>query len=180
MQTFQIGLRGLAVPTKLPQEPGQPCVAPNPKPLPAPQQLQDLDLFLAGSTSAAVTKVEQGSTTPNIVLQTFGARQGASIQFDGTGVTATVVQFQDLGGGLQAFVLTITVDKDATLGDRSLLLTNPDGSHGPAAPSMLSVVPAGTLGKGASAHPHVLAAAVDVSHAPTDLKNVVVHKKGRY
>jgi hypothetical protein len=180
-QTFQIGLRGLAVPAKLPKEPGKPCVAPNPKPLPAPQQLQDLNLFVDGSTSAAVAKVEQGSTTANIVLQTFAAKQGASIQFDGTGVTAKVVQFQDLGGGNQAFMLAITVDKQATLGDRSLLLTNPDGSHGPAAPGLLSVVPPGTLGKTAPAHPHVpAAAAVNVPHAPVDLKNAVVHKKSRY
>jgi hypothetical protein len=188
-QTFQIGLRGLAVPTKLPKEPGQACQVHNPNPLPNPQILQDHDLFEAynrlfgGSnnlSSDAVTKVEQGSTTPNIVLQTSAAKQGASVQFHGTGVTANVVQFLDLGGGNQAFVLTITVDKDAALGDRSLLLTNPDGSHGPAAPGMLSVVPPGTLGKGAPARPRVLAAAADVPHAPIDLKNVVVHKKGRY
>jgi hypothetical protein len=40
------------------------------------------------STSAAVTKVEQGSTTPNIVLQAFAAEEGASVQFDGTGPDA--------------------------------------------------------------------------------------------
>jgi hypothetical protein len=180
-QTFQIGLRGLAVPTKMPKEPGQPCVAPNSQPLAAPQQLQDLNLFMAGSPSAAVTKVEQGSTTTNIVLQTFAAKQGASIQFDGMGVTAKVVQFQELGGGNQAVVLTITVDKEAPVGDRSLLLTNPDGIHGPAAPGVLSVVPPGTLGETAPALPRVHAAAVvDVPHAPVDLKNVVVRNKGRH
>ncbi len=145
-QTFQIALRGLAIPSTKPAEQPLPCQAPNPNPLPAPQQLQDLNLFAAGSTSSAVVKVEQGQTTPNIALVTFAAQQGATVQFQGGGVTANTTGFQDLGKNLQLFVLSIAVDATAPLGDQSLLATNPDGTHGPAAPGLLTVVPAGSLG----------------------------------
>ena len=145
-QTFQIALRGLAIPTTLPAEQPQACQAPNPTPLPAPQQLQDLNLFQAGSTSTAVVKVEQGQTTPNIALVTFAAQQGATIEFQGGGVTATTTKFQNLGGNFQLFVLSIDVTSSAPLGDQSLLLTNPDGTHGPAAPGLLTIVPPGSLG----------------------------------
>lgn len=46
----------------------------------------------------------------------------------------------------QLFVLTLTVAKNAPLGNRSLLLKNSDGTSGPARFGMLEVVPARTLG----------------------------------
>jgi hypothetical protein len=145
-QTFQIALRGFVIPSTQPAEQPQGCQVPNPNPLPAPQQLQDLNLFAAGSTSTAVVKVEQGQTTPNIALLSFSGEQGATVAFQGNGVTATTTNFQDLGRNFQLFVLSIAVDASAPLGDQSLVLTNPDGSHGPAAPGLISVVPAGSLG----------------------------------
>lgn len=149
-QTFQIALRGFALPTTKPAETPQPCQAPNPNPLPDPQQLQDLNLAQAGSTSTAATKVEVGKKTSNIVLFALFANQGATVTFPEGGVTAHVDQFQDQGNSSQNLVLTISVDADAKVGDRTLLLTNPDGTAGPAAPGLLTVVPAGSLGEQAS------------------------------
>lgn len=148
-QTFQIALRGLLIPTRKPGEDPLPCQVPNPNPLPAPQLLQDLDLLLAGSTSNAVVKVEQGTVTPNIALMTLFAEQGATIQFEGGGVAAEVTTFLDQGQGpnTQFWNLSIAVDENAPLGDQGLLVTNPDGRHGPAAPGLLTVVPPGTLGQ---------------------------------
>ncbi|MBD2412740.1 hypothetical protein FACHB389_24500 [Nostoc calcicola FACHB-389] len=45
------------------------------------------------------------------------------------------------------FILSITADPDTPLGNRSLLLTNPDGSQGLAVFGLLEVVPSGTLTK---------------------------------
>lgn len=183
-QTFQIGLCGLAVPTSLPPEAPQTCSVDNPNPLPAPQQLQDLNLYLARSTSAAVTKLAQGSTTPNIVLLTFAAAEGASITVLGDGVSVVVTDFQDVGDGYQAFTLTITVDETASLGDRSVGLVNPGGQSGPAAPGMLTVVPSGSLPPPDQAHSpqHALLAAeaLPSQATPADLSKIPVRKKMRY
>jgi hypothetical protein len=150
-QTFQIALRGLALPTTLPNEPRQPCRADNPKPIPAPQVVQDLNLFQAGTTSAAVTLIEQGSTVPGIALLAVHTNKQTKIAFTGTpGIAVTMTDFQEIPSKpftLQLFTLTITADKSAPLGDRSVLLTNADGTAGPAAPGQLSIVPPGTLGK---------------------------------
>ncbi|MBW4631251.1 MAG: hypothetical protein KME30_04920 [Iphinoe sp. HA4291-MV1] len=48
--------------------------------------------------------------------------------------------------GSQIFTLTLTAMADAPLGNRSLLLKNPDGSAGPARFGMLEVIPSGTSG----------------------------------
>ncbi|WP_435022490.1 hypothetical protein TA3x_001567 [Tundrisphaera sp. TA3] len=141
-QTFQIALRGFALATTKTAEAPQPCVAVNPNPLPAPQQLQDLNLAQAGSTSTVPPKVAVGSTTPQVALFASNAKQGATVTFPEGGVTARVDQFQDQGQGASLLVLTLSVDSNAAPGDRSLLLTNPDGTAGPAAPGMLTVVPA--------------------------------------
>jgi hypothetical protein len=163
-QTFQIALRGLALATTKPAEVPQPCVAANPNALPAPQQLQDFNLAQAGSTSTIPPKVEVGSTTPNIVLFTSKAKQGAKVTFPEGGVTAHVDHFEDLGQGAALLNLTITVEANAQSGDRSLLLTNPDGTAGPAAPGMLTVIPAGSLGTHSAA---AAATARGVRHAPS-------------
>jgi hypothetical protein len=187
-QTFRIGLRGLKVPTQLPAEQAQSCQAPTPHALPAPQQLQDLALANNNSTSTAVPKVEQGSTTANIVLFALFAKQGATVTFPGGGITATVTAFHKFPTSpgqppAQALTLSITVAQSAALGDHSLLLTNPGGVHGPAAPAMLTVVAAGTLPKAAPA-PHAALAAAEVVAAPpafdqVDLKKLA-YKKHRF
>lgn len=65
---------------------------------------------------------------------------------NGSGITVTKVSSQETNDS-QLFILSITADPDASLGNRSLLLTNPDGSHGPAAFGLLEVVTPGTLAK---------------------------------
>jgi hypothetical protein len=147
-QTFQIALRGLALSTTRAPEKSLPCRKNNPKAIPAPQVVQDLDLFLAGSTSSAVTLIEQGTSVPNIAIFAVNTTQQTKIEFTGAaGVTVAVNAFQDIPGQGQLFTVTITAQQGAQLGDRGLLLTNSDGTAGPAAPGMLSIVAPGALGK---------------------------------
>jgi hypothetical protein len=159
-QTFQIALRGLALPTTLPPETTQQCRADNPKAIPTPQVVQDLNLFRAGTTSSAVTLIEQGTSVPNVAVFAVNAAQGTTIAFTGgAGVTVAVTSFLNIPGQGQLFTVTITAAQNAALGDRSLQLTNADGTAGPAAPGMLSIVPAGSLAT------QVAAATVPLVHA---------------
>jgi hypothetical protein len=172
-QTFQIALHGLGITnTAAPQAPLA-CVKSNPSPLPAPQSLQDLNLLQAGNRSSAVTRVEVGSTTANIALLAVAVQSGATVTFPEGGVTAAVAQFQDLPDGTtKLLLLTITVDAGAVVGDRSVLLTNPDGAAGPAAPGLLTVVPAGSL-------PHTVSLAEHVTRAARPELPPTVMRKSR-
>ncbi len=153
-QTFQVALRGLALPTTKPSEPRQPCRANNPQRIPAPQVVQDMNLFLAGTTSTAVTLIEQGSSVPDIALFAANTSAQTQIAFTGApGVTVAVTDFQNFPGQGQLFTLTIDASSTAPIGDRSLLLTNADGTAGPAAPGQLSIVLPGTLGVHAAPQP---------------------------
>jgi hypothetical protein len=160
-ETFQVALRGLALPTTLPNEPLQPCRANNPIAVAAPQQVQDLNLFDAGTTSAAVTLIEQGSSVPDIVVFAVNTNAQTRINFTGgAGITVTVTDFQNVQtpqGPAQLFTVTITAAPNAALGDRALQLTNSGGTPSPAAPGQLSIVPPGTLGVHA---PHKKSAAL--------------------
>jgi hypothetical protein len=151
-QTFLIALRGLALPMTLPAENAQRCVAANPKAVPTPQGVQDLNLLLAGTTSSAATLIEQGTSVPNIAILAANTKRDTTIAFTGAGgITIAVTDFQtftdDQGRNNQQFVATITAAADAPVGDRGLQLTNADGAAGPAAPGMLSVVTVGSLAK---------------------------------
>jgi hypothetical protein len=145
-QTFQVALRGLALPTTLPAEPLQNCRASNLNGIAAPQVVQDLNLFVAGTTSTAVTLIEQGTSVPNIAVFAANVVARTGIEFiGGSGISVTVTDFQDIDGG-QLFTVTLTAAKDATLGDRSVQLTNPGSPASTPAPGQLSIVPPGTLG----------------------------------
>jgi hypothetical protein len=159
-QTFKVGLRGLGLATNLPDEALLPCEANNPQAIPAPLQVQDLNLFNVGATSSAVTLVEQGTTVENIAVLAANATQQTAIAFTGgPGVQVTVTDFQNSSPqSLQVFTVTLTIDPNAPLGDRGLLLTGPNGLKGPAAPGMLSIVPPGTLGQQTVDESHPLAA----------------------
>lgn len=180
-QTFQIALRGLVLRSQdFPEEPHQPCVRRNPNHVPTPGALQDLNLLEANTTSSAVTKVEQGTTTGNIGLVATFADPDVTIQFSGDGITVEVTNSHALNGGGRLYVLSITVAADASLGDRSLLLTNPNGAHGPAAPGMLEVVAPGTLGQIAVPHTAVFATASAEAAGEIDLSSIDLSKsKGR-
>lgn len=173
-QTFQIALRGLALSTTQPLEAAQPCRADNPKAIPTPKAVQDLSLFRAGSTSSAVTLIEQGTSVSNIAILVANATQQTKIAFIGAaGVSAEVTDFLDLPGQVQLFTATITAASEAALGDRSLQLTNPDGSAGPAAPGKLSIVPPGTLGRQrAAAEPRAMATVASAVSVPNAARPV--------
>lgn len=186
-EKFQIALNGLVVAVKT-SEHSQACPSSAPKPLPWPQQLEDLNLFQAGTTSTAVTKIEQGQTVGNIVLVTAYSDKNAKIAFSGGGVTASVTSFHDqstTNNSSQIFVLSITVAADAPLGDRSIQLTNSDGTTGPAAPGMLEIVPPGSLGTthaSAGHPPHALATLAETAPSPNaidlhSLSHRKVHKR---
>jgi hypothetical protein len=164
-QTFQIALRGLALQTTLPPQKAQPCRAKNPKAIPAPQGVQDLNLFQAGTTSSAVTLIEQGTSVPNIAVLAANTTQQTKIEFTGAaGVTVAVTDFQIVqppgGEPIQVFTVTITAAQNAALGDRGLQLTNTDGTSGPAAPGMLSIVAPGTLATAVAASAPIAASPV--------------------
>jgi hypothetical protein len=154
-QTFQISLRGLALPTTLSPQKTQPCQAKNPKAIPWPLAVQDLNLFQADTTSSAVTLIEQGTSVPNIAVFAANTLQQTEIAFTGpAGITVAVTNFENLPGlgprqgmDAQLFTVTITAARDAALGDRALQLTNADGTTGAALPGMLSAVAPGTLAK---------------------------------
>ncbi len=172
-QTFQIALRGLALTSPaFPPEPHQPCVDENPNPLPAPQKLQDLNLLRARTTSNAVTKAEQGKTTENVALIASFADAGAQIEFSGEGVTVGVTASRQISANARLYLLSIAVAQDAALGDRSLLLTNSDGTHGPAAPGMLEVVAPGSLGQVAEPAGVAVATASAEAAGPPDLSDI--------
>lgn len=146
-QTFQIALRAQAAQTTRPDEPFQPCPTDNPTAVPWPQVVQDLNLLLAGSTSSAVTMVEQGSQVANIAVLALNTTQTTKVSFTGPAdLHLTVTHFEDVPSfGGQLFVLSIQADAAAALGDRGLQLTADDGTAGPAAPGMLRIVPPGSL-----------------------------------
>lgn len=83
----------------------------------------------------------------NVALVAVNSDRNATIEFtDAPGITVEKTDFQEQDGD-QNFILTIAAASDAPLGNRSLLLTNPDGSRGLAVFGMLEVVPPGTLAR---------------------------------
>lgn len=146
-QTFQVALRGLALPTQLPIELRQSCRADNPTSVATPQVVQDYNLFEAGTTSTAVTLIEQGSTVPNIAIFAINTTQQTAIAFiGGSGITVTVTDFHNVTDHGQLFIVKLVAAQDATLGDRALQLTNTVTQASAALPGQLCVVPPGTLG----------------------------------
>ncbi|AEI62801.1 hypothetical protein [Corallococcus macrosporus] len=151
-QTFQIALTGVAIDSTLAPPQKAPCQAVNMNPTPSPQVLQDMNLYAANSRSSQTPRVEQGSTVTSLVLLAGDTRKGAKVAFSGQGVTAEVTDSHLDSDGNLLMQLAIRVAPDASPGDRSLTLTNPDGTQGPAAPGMLEVVPAGSLNASVSLH----------------------------
>lgn len=173
-QTFQIALAGLGFPITGGLPAAQPCVSDRQPPDPWPQQVMDLNLAQNNSRDPLVPRVEQGSTVSNLLLFAANADKISALTI-GNGVTATVNQSTSSGSH---FIFTVTVDANAALGDRPVLLTNPNGAAGPAAVGMIEVVPAGSL---AAAAPKLAADAAAVpDYAETELDELVPHNKARY
>lgn len=118
---------------------------PNPSPLPAPQVLTAPALYNADSRSNLAPQVAQGSTV-SLVLVGGDIQRGVTATFSGAGVTARpTAWWGQIDEHTAVTVVIVEVAPNAPLGDRSLLLTNPGGIHGPAAPGMLEVVAAGSI-----------------------------------
>lgn len=146
-QTFQIALAGLPLPQVTPPDTLL-CARGTPKPLPRPYVLRELEVLSVALRSSLNMRIEPGTTVQNVGLLAFDSDPDATIEFtDGTGITLEKTGLEDQGDGTYLFILTITAASDAPVGNRSVLLTNPDGSHGPAAFGLLEVVPPGTLAR---------------------------------
>ena len=111
-----------------------------------PILLRDLDLLTMAQRSSLNMLMEPGTTVENVGVAVASSSRNASLEFtNAPGVSVQVAKVQAIGGGRQLFTLTITADASAPVGNRSLLVTDPDGAHGPAVFGMLEIVPKGTL-----------------------------------
>lgn len=138
-QKFQVALAGAPVDQEAAPS-SYPCAGSSTNPLPQAATLADANTLSVAFRSSAVMYIEQGKTVENAVLYATDASREASIEFtDGDGVSVEKTGFQ-AGQGAQLFTLTITVEPDATPGNRSILIKNPNGAHGPAAFGMLEIV----------------------------------------
>ena len=139
-ETFQIALSGLPLAQVSPSESYQ-CSGPSPNPLPRPYVLRELDLLgVALRSGINNMRITQGETVENIALYAFDSERNATIEITGApGITVEKTGFRPAGTD-QIFLLKITAAADAPLGNRSLLLTNSDGSKGPAVFGLLEVI----------------------------------------
>jgi hypothetical protein len=177
VQKLEIALTGLGLPMTGDPPIAQACVSKKQNPEPHPLQMMDLNLSNAGSRDALIPRVEQGSTVDNLVLLAAGADRGATVRI-GDGVTAAINRIEvDVDDSGSVFHLTVTIAADAPVGDRSVLVTNADGTAGPAAVGLLEVVPAASLA--AAAAPAAMASAAAAPADGVDLKALKPHNKAR-
>ena len=149
-EQFQIALSGLGLPQIPPPPDSLLCAGNLSEPLPRAYYLRDVDLLNVAIRSSLNMRIEAGTTVHDIGLYAISSDRNATIEFTGSpGITVEKTGFQALPGGTQLFILSITAAPDAPLGNRSLLLTNSDGTHGPAVFGLLEVVPSGSLEGGA-------------------------------
>jgi hypothetical protein len=145
-ETIQVAVIGQGIPQETPPK-TYACFDVPANPLPYPDVLREIEVLEVGRRSNLNLRIEQGTTIENVALKARNSDGDATIEFVGApGVTAQKTGFQEQEGS-QIFILTLTVAADAPLGNRSLLLTNSNGSAGPARFGMLEVVPSGTLGR---------------------------------
>lgn len=153
-EQFQIALSGLPLPQNPPPPSSFLCAGTPTDPLPRAYYLRDVDMLNVAIRSSLNMRIEPGTTVHDIGLYAVNSERNATIKFLGApGVTVQKTDFRSLRSGVQIFILSITVTSDASVGDRSLLLTNTDGTHGPAVFGLLEVVPKGTLEGGTPIKP---------------------------
>ncbi|MFO5526654.1 MAG: hypothetical protein ACLBM1_02265 [Cuspidothrix sp.] len=115
--------------------------------IPYPEVLRERKLLKVGERSNLNMRIEQGSTVKDVALKTKHCDANTSIEFvGGPGVTVQKTGFRD-EKNYQLFILTLTIAKNAPLGNRSILVKNSKGVSGPARYGLLEVVPPKTLGK---------------------------------
>ncbi|MGI8500112.1 MAG: hypothetical protein ACR2LR_03095, partial [Hassallia sp.] len=143
-ETLQLAVIGEAIPQQTP--PKSYGRVEQVKNVPYPAVLREVDLLKVGDRSNLNMRIEPGMTIANVALKVVNSDRNATIEFVGaSGVTAQKTGFREEEGS-QIFTLTITAAADAPLGNRSLLLKNPDGSSGPARFGMLEVASPKTIG----------------------------------
>lgn len=140
VEQIHIRLTGQAIPDAVPG--ATECQAPRTPALPSPQVLQAPALLHAHSRSNLAPRIAQGS---KVSLAVVGGdmKQRATAVFPGAGIIVHKTAWWDETN--TTMMIQVEVAADAPLGDRALLITNPDGAHGPAAPGMLEVVAAGSI-----------------------------------
>jgi hypothetical protein len=148
VQFIEIQLKGQIIPSTLPPQKATECQVPNPSPLPSPQSLQAPRLRETQSRSNLAPRVAQGSTVYLDLTAGDMKRDKTvpTVTFSGEGITVhKTAWYAALDDRTAVMKIKVEVAQDAPLGDRALLLTNPDGAHGPSAPGMLEVVAAGSI-----------------------------------
>lgn len=148
VETMDIALVGLTLPpVDLP--PGALLCRPSPggsgppneNRLPRPVILRDLNMLLSASRGILDMRIEPGTTVENVALVASNIDEGTTIEFIGApGISVEGLRFES-----DLLIFTMTAAEDAPLGNRSLLLTDSKGFHGPARVAMLEVVAPGTL-----------------------------------
>lgn len=112
--------------------------------LPSPAYLVDQAVFEASlynkldrfaNLTPQLLTLNQGETRAKLALQASNASADTSISF-GDAVTVQVEGYDD---SLGVFTLTLTVAEDAAPGQRTLLLSQPNGPAGVAAPAYLQI-----------------------------------------
>lgn len=141
-ETLQVAVIGQGIPqTKTPQV--YPCS--QTATLPYPELLREQKLLKVGERSNLNMRVERGSTVQDVVLKTRHTNRDTIIEFVGSpGVNVKKTDFREEQNH-QLFILTLTVAANAPLGNRSILLKNPDGRTSTPRFGMLEVVPRNTL-----------------------------------
>lgn len=152
---FKVQLAGTGIPGggDKPQE--YPPVGNPEVTLPSVQYVLDNNLLQASlynqlntfsNLTSCITQIEAGTTTGGIAVLASDAVQGTGFDF-GAGITVSVTDFQDLGNDNQLFIINITVDAKASLGEKPLALYNNTTAPKYALSGVLEVVAPGSLPK---------------------------------
>jgi hypothetical protein len=144
-ETFQIGLAGLGLPQVDQEAKPLTCASSSPQPLPRPYALTYLSTINEALRSSLNLRLEPGMNAKNIALYAFDCDKNASLSIpDGSGVNLELTGVRTIQGGM-IYLMNIDVEDNVALGDRSLMLTNANGTHGPAVYGMMTIVAKGTL-----------------------------------
>lgn len=145
-ETFQVALAGTPRPHTGPAPKEYRCAGTPSKPLPRPYVMSYPEMVPVALRSSLNLRLEQGSTAAEIALIVFDGERNAKVVVpNAQGVDVVVKSYDSPSADVGAYTLRVTVDADAAVGERSVQVINPDGSHGPAAYGMFEVVAAGSL-----------------------------------
>jgi len=150
----------VVTPAGQPPPPVFPCVEDSPTPKPMVEAFLPFAIYFSQFENhtlqvALTPRIAQGSRLM-FLLQSENLVKGATLRFSNEGIKAETSYDSNHWREEKAsdpphwttswFIVPVTVATDAPLGDVSLQLINPDGTCGPPMPSVLEVVPAGSIG----------------------------------